>query len=589
MKRKDRRIKEVMEWFKTAVSYKGEPFVIDYEQAVAVADTSLNMIVVARAGSGKTRTLVAKIVYLVSVFGVKPEEIIAFVFNANAATEINERLSEMRVNGKQVIDDIKIASTFHAFSRQIVYGMCDGRAKCGEILAERKDEYVLEIVRRMMKEEKWRILVLSFIKGMDGCLSDDGFYDESGLEPLSDSELEKFSVMMVQFINRAQQRYLGGKMTVGEVAKRYLNSGEVLEREEIFIRLGVEVFRRYHWYLLNSERGLKGFSEYGTDFNLIVSWASKLIASRRPEVVELLKGKKYILIDEYQDFSQLFLAAVMAIRSVAVDAKLFVVGDDWQAINRFAGSDVEYFKGFEKYFPGGRRLEITTNYRCDREVVGRARKFMAKGMGEKGEFRAFSKKMGKVMVVNPQEVPCELPVVKYDRRIGSGDLMYAEMARRMLHREPKRKTVRYVKAVVELMRREKLAREIMILHRNNETNLEGVSLVDFTRGLRWGLSCVEAMTEEEFEARVRVMTMHKSKGLEAETVIILEADEGVIPKTHSDTILYRMFGETEEVALDDQKRLFYVAMTRAKKRLYIMSEGGGFVKYLGRGVERWGE
>ena len=113
--------------------------------------------------------------------------------------------------------------------------------------------------------------------------------------------------------------------------------------------------------------------------------------------------------------------------------------------------------------------------------------------------------------------------------------------------------------------------------------------MDFTRGLRWGLSCVEAMTEEEFEARVRVMTMHKSKGLEAETVIILEADEGVIPKTHSDTILYRMFGETEEVALDDQKRLFYVAMTRAKKRLYIMSEGGGFVKYLGRGVERWGE
>ena len=67
MKRKDKRIKEVMEWFKTAVSYKGEPFVIDYEQAVAVADTSLNMIVVARAGSGKTRTLVAKIVYLVSV------------------------------------------------------------------------------------------------------------------------------------------------------------------------------------------------------------------------------------------------------------------------------------------------------------------------------------------------------------------------------------------------------------------------------------------------------------------------------------------------------------------------------------------
>lgn len=72
-------------------------------------------------------------------------------------------------------------------------------------------------------------------------------------------------------------------------------------------------------------------------------------------------------------------------------------------------------------------------------------------------------------------------------------------------------------------------------------------------------------------------------------MVILEADEGVIPKTHPDTILYGLFGETEEVALDDQKRLFYVAMTRAKKRLYIMSEDGGFVKYLGRRMERWGE
>ena len=84
----------------------------------------------------------------------------------------------------------------------------------------------------------------------------------------------------------------------------------------------------------------------------------------------------------------------------------------------------------------------------------------------------------------------------------------------------------------------------------------------------------------------------KSKGLEAEVVIILEADTGVIPKIHPDTRLYTLFGETEEVAMDDQKRLFYVAMTRAKKRLYIIQEGkctgagAGFVRFLGRGIEK---
>jgi superfamily I DNA/RNA helicase len=48
---------------------------------------------------------------------------------------------------------------------------------------------------------------------------------------------------------------------------------------------------------------------------------------------------------------------------------------------------------------------------------------------------------------------------------------------------------------------------------------------------------------------------------------------GVIPKLHPDTLLYGMFGETLDVALDDQKRLFYVAMTRAKRRLYIIHDG----------------
>ena len=142
------------------------------------------------------------------------------------------------------------------------------------------------------------------------------------------------------------------------------------------------------------------------------------------------------------------------------------------------------------------------------------------------------------------------------------------------------------------MRANRKAQEMMLLHRNNEMNLEGMSLVGLTRGLKWGLERMGVMSEEEFDAKVRVMTMHKSKGLEAEVVIILEADEGVIPKLHPDTLLYGMFGETLDVALDDQKRLFYVAMTRAKKRLYIMhdgSGGAGFVKYLGRGVERWGE
>ncbi|MDO4747258.1 MAG: ATP-dependent helicase [Candidatus Saccharibacteria bacterium] len=426
----DEKVLAVQKWFRDEVTYEGEPYVIDYEQAVAVADDSLNTIVVARAGSGKTRTLVAKIVYLVAACGVRPEDIMAFVFNANAAKEINERLSKMRVNGGVVIEDVKIASTFHAFSRRIVYKVCKGEKKCGKILAGEKEAYILELVKWMMDEEEWKPKIWQFVRGcFDG---EDMVGEVNGAKILSEDEMVKFAAMMAQFVNRAQQKYLGGEVTVGEVARKYLENNGVSERERLFVELGVEVFRRYHWYLLDAKNGLAGFREYGTDFNLIVSWASKLIWGGREEVEKLLGGKKYILIDEYQDFSQLFLAEVEAIRGIALAARLFVVGDDWQAINRFAGSDVEYFQEFEKYFPtGAQRVEITTNYRCDRMVVETARKFMKKAMKENGNFRAFSRKYGRVVVENPRDTEVGYALVPYDLRVSVRDRLLREATERM--------------------------------------------------------------------------------------------------------------------------------------------------------------
>ncbi|MBR0465714.1 UvrD-helicase domain-containing protein [Candidatus Saccharibacteria bacterium] len=541
------RVEEVRRWFSRCVTYEGEAYVIDSEQAAAVIADDLNAIVVARAGSGKTRTIVAKIVYLIACKGVKPEEIMAFVFNANAAREINERLSKMMVDGKPVVEKAKIASTFHAFSRKIVYEACGGRKKCGKILAGEKEEFMLAVVEKMMREPEWRDKVRLFIRGT----VDD--------EDIEEAELMRFAGMMTLFVNRAQQRYLGGEKTLAQSVEEYLAGNEVEDRERNFVELGVECYRRYHWYLLDAKRKLKGFEDYGTDFNLIVSWASKLIWAGRGKVPEILRNKKYILIDEYQDFSQLFLAAVEAIRSVARDSRLFVVGDDWQAINRFAGSDVEYFKNFEEYFTGARRYEITTNYRCNYTIVDTARKFMKKAMKGKGGFRAFSKRAGRVVIV-----------------------------------EVKRLKAEYLKYLVKILRENRKANDILILHRNNETNLK-ISLEGLKEALKRETVKARVMTEEEFDAKVRVMTMHKSKGLEAEAVVILEADAGVIPKTHPDTRLFTVFCETEKVTLDDQKRLFYVAMTRAKKRLYIMHEKvpkrklNGFIPYLGWSVERWEE
>ena len=590
MRRRKRGAREVeaervQKWFERSVSYEGKPYTIDFEQAMAVVDGSKNTIVVARAGSGKTRTIVAKIVYLVAKCGVKPEEILAFVFNANAASEINARLSKMRVDDKPVMSDVKIANTFHAFARKVVWNLDKGH-KCGEILAEKKELFIFAVVQGMMKNKEWREKIWEFIGGDEKMVG----YAE---------ELQNFAKKMEQFVNRAQQKYLAGEETLRESIGRRLEQDGVEPKEKLFIELGAECFRRYHYYLLSEKMRRRlcleienDFCAYGTDFNLIVSWASKMIAGKRDGVEEMLGGKKYILVDEYQDFSQLFLSVVLAIRKVIPGVKLFVVGDDWQAINRFAGSEVKYFREFEKYFPeDSKRLEITTNYRCNYMVVDTARRFMMKAMGERGDFWAKSRQAGKVVLVDPRETEMGYAVVEYDTRVSRKDRMFAETMKARAPKTADYKNTRYLKTLAEILMREKRAESILLLHRNNDTSM-GVSISQLGDALKTALIKMGVFNEETYGKKVKVMTMHKSKGLEAEAVVILEADEGVIPKKHPDAGIYGVFGEDDVSALDDQKRLFYVAMTRAKKRLYIIhneSKGVGFVKYLGRSVGKWEE
>lgn len=79
------------------------------------------------------------------------------------------------------------------------------------------------------------------------------------------------------------------------------------------------------------------------------------------------------------------------------------------------------------------------------------------------------------------------------------------------------------------------------------------------------------MTTEDFTKQVRCLTMHKSKGLESEVVIILEANRELILGHHPNADLWQIFGDNASVEKADQHRLLYVAMTRAKKKLYILS------------------
>lgn len=98
-------------WFAEHVTLFGEPYTLDLDQTRAAIDTHQNTLVTARAGSGKTRVIVAKVAYLVAHGLASLDEIAIFMFNRTAAAEVNTRLAEVKVDGERLeaIDAARLA------------------------------------------------------------------------------------------------------------------------------------------------------------------------------------------------------------------------------------------------------------------------------------------------------------------------------------------------------------------------------------------------------------------------------------------------------------------------------------------------
>lgn len=776
----DTRAKAIQKWFSCKVTYEGKPFAIDFEQAQAVADQHFNTIVAARAGSGKTRTIVAKIVFLIAKYQIKPEEILTFVFNRKAANEINGRLQCISIEGKAIIINSEIATTFHAFARKIVFNLYAEQQKYGEILVEDRAHFIQAITKELPKhklykffrseifqikrdkfaseqeyydairnskyttldghivkseaekiicdflfehgikyyyenefylgaaykickpeyrKELWRLKTQfhqDSIKPdfylVDYCLpwehwaisGNENFAEQSRIDhcgvigeyeeyrakmkwkrwfyarqwldqsaPIAnkysqqikklqgfietrkpahtsraefenylkdvlakqgipcqklpenelidkvwDSQVKRFSKMATQFIDRAEQQFSGRIKHLETI----IAGNHSDERTQAFLELGLQCYKNYLAYLSdelpkqnlltklfrNNKEEILDFQRYGIDFNLLVKRAIELLSSsdKSHNLQSFLGRTEYILIDEYQDFSQLFLQMLRALRQHCPRAKLFVVGDDWQAINRFAGSDVMYFEDFSNYFPDDyQRLEITTNYRCSQNIIKNASTFIHNALHETGNFSANSAEPGIVAVLDPCDVS-----IKYSTDGNTNDDIFRQNMKIAEEQNPPIMSVKYLKLVTQIIAKNVENDKILILHRNNDTSFWYIDLNSFYLRLKRTITTFKILTAEEFDQKVEIMTMHRAKGLEADTVIILEADDGIIPSYHQDTRLFEIFGETTTVALNDQKRLFYVALTRAKHRLYILhrqqknTTRDGFIRDLDGGA-----
>ena len=248
----------------------------------------------------------------------------------------------------------------------------------------------------------------------------------------------------------------------------------------------------------------------------------------------LWKQYDYILVDEFQDISIDRYKLLQALRSDKPKTKLFCVGDDWQSIFRFAGSDLALFYEFEKYFGYTEICKIEKTYRFHQPLIDKSSEFVMKNPEQK-----------KKTICTPE-----------------GDLKHTYLNFVKCESEDDGVLKKVEEIVASLPKDE----DILLMGRYN---YDAMSL-----GFKGKIANNDNRIKVTIAGReLFFLSVHSAKGLEADHVILVNCNQGAygFPSLiEDDPILDFVLSRGESYPFAEERRLFYVAMTRAKKRMYIL-------------------
>ena len=249
---------------------------------------------------------------------------------------------------------------------------------------------------------------------------------------------------------------------------------------------------------------------------------------------------KYVIVDEYQDISKARFNLLNELRKSSY-YDLFCVGDDWQSIYRFAGSDINFIVDFDNYWGPTEIGKIETTYRFTNSLINISSGFIMK---------------------NPRQIKKNIQGKSLDNRFSLGVISgYTERAaiQFMLERLdelPKESSVLFLgryKFDVELLKEN----ESLVIKYDNE---KSETTVKYTK---------------RHDLKMKYMTAHGSKGLEADYVFIInnkDSKMGFPSKIQDASILDLLLEKAEIYPYAEERRLFYVALTRAKKKAYLITQ-----------------
>lgn len=249
---------------------------------------------------------------------------------------------------------------------------------------------------------------------------------------------------------------------------------------------------------------------------------------------------KYIIVDEFQDISVSRMKFLKKLIEHG-NSKLFAVGDDWQAIYRFSGCDLNIFLEFPKYFGDSAITKITTTHRNSQELQDIAGPFIKKNPEQ------FNKKINSSRhLKNPVQI-----------------MYYTE-----------KKYYAFLDTLREISKKDKAA-SVLILGRNNkdfkDISLDNRIFIDFRSSdeTKTVVRCTNFP-----QMKLTYSTVHGSKGLEDDYVILINADDnriGFPNKMEDDELLDMVLSHKSEYEYAEERRLWYVALTRTRNYTYIIA------------------
>ena len=263
----------------------------------------------------------------------------------------------------------------------------------------------------------------------------------------------------------------------------------------------------------------------------------------------------HILVDEYQDISAQRYNLIKTLLDRNPNCKLFCVGDDWQSIMAFSGSNLEFFVNFQKYFENPAVTKISTNYRSVRSIV----------------------EAGAYLIENNRSCQIQKPTLAIRNEMKPIRVITSPHRREYQNNYYRDTVEDCLRRIAEYLQRGFAAGEILVLSRYMRTKV--------ARGYRF-LSLIRVFLEmakengikiacdnAEARNRIRLLTVHKSKGLEAKVVFVLNVIKDLygFPSEIEDPSIFEPARENypPQDQEEEERRLFYVAMTRAMEDLYI--------------------